>query len=130
GANIGFYSVLFSRWVGPAGRVLAYEPDPENVRLLEKNVVENRCAGTTVRPVALGRECGSCLFSRDTVTGLTGHVGAGTTYGEVRFRTGKEISIGVPLRTLDAEIEMAGVVPGVVKLDTEGGEYDILCGSV
>jgi FkbM family methyltransferase len=128
GANIGFYSVLFSRWVGSAGRVFAYEPDPANVRLLKKNVAENGCAGTVVRPVALGRECGSCAFSRDVVTGLTGHVGAGSTYGEVRFRTGKEISIEVPLRTLDAEIEMACAVPGVLKLDTEGGEYEVLCG--
>ena len=130
GANIGFYSVLFSRWVGRTGRVLAYEPDPENVRLLEKNVFENRCTETMVRPVALGRECGSCVFSRDTVTGLTGHVGTGPTYGGVRFRTRKEISIQVAVRTLDAEIETARVVPSVVKLDTEGGEYDILCGGV
>src|SRR5687768_2304569 len=34
GANIGFYTLQMAAWVGPAGRILAFEPDPFNVRLL------------------------------------------------------------------------------------------------
>jgi hypothetical protein len=29
GANEGFYTELFCRWVGPQGRVVAFEPNPE-----------------------------------------------------------------------------------------------------
>jgi len=37
GANIGYYSVLFSNLVGPKGKVIAIEPDPDNFQLLIKN---------------------------------------------------------------------------------------------
>jgi FkbM family methyltransferase len=34
GANIGIYTQLLSRWVGPTGLVHAFEPSPENFRRL------------------------------------------------------------------------------------------------
>lgn len=40
GANIGYFSVLLGELVGPAGRVAAFEPEPNNVRLLQKNVAD------------------------------------------------------------------------------------------
>ena len=43
GANIGFYTVLFSEWVGKEGKVFAFEPDPDNFKLLKKNISANGC---------------------------------------------------------------------------------------
>src|SRR5436305_13235898 len=37
GANIGYLTVLASLLVGPTGRVIAFEPDPENVLRLRAN---------------------------------------------------------------------------------------------
>jgi FkbM family methyltransferase len=37
GAHVGYYTRLFARLVGPAGKVVAIEPHPENFRLLEEN---------------------------------------------------------------------------------------------
>src|ERR1700733_9112986 len=34
GAQIGFYSILFSKFVGPRGSVITFEPLPANYRLL------------------------------------------------------------------------------------------------
>lgn len=52
GANIGYFSVLGSFLVGPAGRVLSVEPDPMNVRVLRANLWRNRCDNAVVIPLA------------------------------------------------------------------------------
>ena len=38
GANIGFFSLKFGRWVGAAGRVIAIEPERRNVTALHRRV--------------------------------------------------------------------------------------------
>lgn len=38
GANIGYYTLILARLVGEAGRVYAFEPDPANFELLQKNL--------------------------------------------------------------------------------------------
>ena len=41
GANIGYYTLLLARSVGPRGMVYAFEPDPANMSLLRQNVTRN-----------------------------------------------------------------------------------------
>ena len=43
GANIGYFPVIAAGRVGRAGRVLAFEPDPDNYRLLSENLELNDC---------------------------------------------------------------------------------------
>lgn len=49
GANIGYYSLIAARIVGPNGKIYAFEPEPRNYELLEKNISVNGC--TNVVPV-------------------------------------------------------------------------------
>lgn len=129
GANIGFYSVLFSRWVGESGNVFAYEPDPSNLELLKRNLTLNGCHNTIIRELALGTTEGEDTFSRDLFTGSTGHLGRGTTYGEVLFGDGsREVLVKVKTTTVDLEAQRHRP-PNVIKLDIEGGEFDVLQGS-
>jgi FkbM family methyltransferase len=37
GAHIGYYTLLFASLVGESGKVIAFEPDPANFRVLEKS---------------------------------------------------------------------------------------------
>ena len=41
GANIGYYTLLFARIVGPLGKVYAFEPEPSTFKLLKKNISVN-----------------------------------------------------------------------------------------
>jgi len=41
GANIGYYTLQFAKLVRGAGKVIAFEPDPENFELLRRNVEIN-----------------------------------------------------------------------------------------
>jgi len=42
GANIGYFSLLFSKWIGDKGKVYSFEPDPINFDFLLKNIHANR----------------------------------------------------------------------------------------
>jgi len=129
GANIGFFSTLLSRLVGQTGRVVAFEPEPENLRLLRLNLDANDCRNVTVVPSAVGAEAGTATFSLDAATGSTGHLGGAPTAGELAVGTGKVRLIETPVETIDGVVERLGVVPDVVKMDIEGGEIDALTGA-
>ncbi len=62
GANIGYYTLLFSRIVGEKGRVFSFEPDPTNFALLERNVATNGCANVTLVQKAVSNKTGETLL--------------------------------------------------------------------
>ena len=37
GANIGYYTLLFAKLVGPTGHVYSFEASPKNCKILQKN---------------------------------------------------------------------------------------------
>lgn len=59
GANIGYYTLVFARAVGPDGHVIAFEPDPDNFRLLAHNVRSNGYRNVTLVPRAVSDKAGS-----------------------------------------------------------------------
>ena len=65
GANIGYYTLLFARRVGPAGHVYAFEPDPRNFDLLRRNVLQNGYANVTCVPCAVSARSGSVRLFRN-----------------------------------------------------------------
>lgn len=59
GAHVGYYALLFARWVGPGGRVFAFEPAPHNYALLRKNVELNGCTNIVCIPKAVSDRSGT-----------------------------------------------------------------------
>jgi FkbM family methyltransferase len=75
GANIGWFSVLGSRLVGPSGRVYAVEPDPVNLGILRANLERHECSNVTVLPVAAWDERTTLDFHRPAEEGAVARVG-------------------------------------------------------
>jgi FkbM family methyltransferase len=129
GSNIGFFTTLFSRWVGPEGRVLAVEPEPENLALLRQNIENNACDNVIVSPFAVGAAPGVARFSLDDATGATGCLGEAVTAGERAVGTGRVRLMETHVETIDRLAARHKAVPRVVKMDIEGGELEALRGA-
>ena len=56
GANIGIYTMLAAKIVGPKGKVFAYEPYPNNCTLIRKSLLENQFQNVTVFQNAVSKE--------------------------------------------------------------------------
>jgi FkbM family methyltransferase len=70
GANIGYYTLLFARLVGPRGKVYAFEPDPDNFALLSHNVRLNGYRNVVLVNKAVSDRPGAArLFLSDSNTG-------------------------------------------------------------
>jgi len=48
GANVGYYTLMASKLVGPQGRVYSIEPIPSTVAILKSNVKINNCSNIKV----------------------------------------------------------------------------------
>lgn len=70
GANIGYPSLLFSKLVGERGRVIAFEPDKNNLEMLRKNIKVNNCKNIVVVPMAVSDRTGvGTLYVSDSHSG-------------------------------------------------------------
>ena len=58
GANIGYFTLLSARLVGPKGKVYAFEPEPRNFSFLKKNVELNNYTQVIVNQKAVGNKKG------------------------------------------------------------------------
>jgi FkbM family methyltransferase len=124
GAHIGYYSLLASRLVGEAGRVVAFEPDPANVDVLRGNLSRNGMSNVEVIPAALWSHCGIVSFQRSA----SGWPEVSSRRGAVVIPNGKgpdPALIRVEALTLDAFAADHGP-PTFIKIDVEGAEVEVL----
>jgi len=127
GANIGFFTILCSRLVGPQGRVYAFEPIPENLAALRHNVKLNDLSNVTIVEKALSSSTGTAemfvspwsAFHSLNVEGATKQDDHGRQVGEITVQT----------VTLDEFVQGEGVrAPDLVKIDVEGAELIVVAG--
>ncbi|MEP7131628.1 MAG: FkbM family methyltransferase [Acidobacteriota bacterium] len=122
GAGSGDFAICVARR-SASSRVFAFEPLPESFALLEENLRLNGLSNVTAFPEAIAGKPGELLLY--TKTGLEGqHRTAQTATAE----TGG--ALRVPSISLDAAFDRSGItVCDLLKIDCEGGEYDILFGA-
>jgi FkbM family methyltransferase len=123
GANVGIHSIHLAALVGPAGRVVAFEPNAIACDELLLNIELNEITNVTVERLALGSRTGQASF-------LIPRAGQ-EAYGGFRETpmTGASSSATVTTMTLDGYVERSGIRPAVCKIDTEGAELEILSGA-
>jgi FkbM family methyltransferase len=63
GANFGYYTLLFSRWVGEAGRVIAFEPTSTYGERLARHVRENNLQNVRLEAKGLSDCAAACPIS-------------------------------------------------------------------
>lgn len=126
GANIGFLTVLAARLVGPAGRVVAFEPVPANAQLVRRNAALNRQRQVQVVEAAVGDHVGTAKLV------LARHAGGAALQGADRPQDACG-ELTVPVVTLDDWLaRLAPSLPGpvrLVKVDVEGAEAAVLRGA-
>jgi FkbM family methyltransferase len=121
GANIGYFSLLASRLVGPDGRVVAIEPSPQIFDALKHNLARNGARNArAVNVAASDREGMVSLFS-----GPESNIGLTTIVDKQGYEFQCEVE-AAPLSVVLRPEEMDNV--RLIKIDVEGAEWLVVAG--
>jgi len=118
GAHVGLFAVPAAMAVGPEGRVVAFEPDPDNRRLLERNIARHGLDNVVVVAAAVADQAGDITLNRSRFN-----------TGDHRIDARPEArGVRVPMVSLDDWLEANDVQPDVIKMDVQGAEPLVLTG--
>ena len=121
GAHFGTYTLIGVARGGADTRVVAYEPCDLTRQYLTRHLRWNAAESQVlIRPVCCGSTFGSVAFfhrpgSPEGINGLLPQDGL--------------VPTTVRMTTLDREVDELRLVPGVIKIDVEGAELDVLKGA-
>jgi FkbM family methyltransferase len=120
GANIGLHTLAMSEACGPTGRVLALEPEPDNIRLWRRNMEANGCQNVELLSMAASDRTETLeLFLNEANRG--DH--------RVYDPGGERSSVQVPAGRLDEVLSEKQLRPSLLKIDVQGWEPKVLAGA-
>ena len=120
GANIGYFTLILAKLVGPTGKVFAFEPDPRNLALLKKNVEYNNYKNVIIVPKAVSNVNDKCTLYTGQKT-----FGQNKIYKPKNTKIQKFIPIDSETVRLDDFFRTNGLLDKIsfIKLDVEGAEF-------
>jgi FkbM family methyltransferase len=129
GAHIGYFTMKAAPKVGAAGHVLAFEPNPETLKLLYDNVAASGAHNVIVEPVA-------CTDKEETLTFYAAAVQ--NTGASSLSKRNAEMENALPPksymvqgRPIDAVVRQLNLAHvDAIKIDVEGAEVLVLRGTV
>lgn len=119
GAHIGLFTVALARRVGRTGRVVAFEPDPTNFRLLQQNIAANDCRQAEAVHAAVADHGGTAELFQSPDCSALHRLQPSALCGD---------AIRVPTVSLDEFWTGDRGLVHVIKLDVEGSEMKALRG--
>jgi FkbM family methyltransferase len=123
GANIGFFSLLAARIVGPFGHVVSFEADPEIAERLRENLARNEFDQATVVQKAVWSEPSTVFFVR-----VDANISPDRGLGYVATSSVAGNTIAVDAVSLDA-FPSSYPSPDFIKCDVEGAEAAVFEGT-
>lgn len=124
GANIGYVSMIFAEFTGMEGKVLAFEPLPENVQRIRENAQLNNYAQIQVFENAVIDTERPVPFLRHQSVGMGKALGSAGRTDQVYLAELNVKGIGLD----EFVFEQGNPIPDLVKIDIEGGEVMALPG--
>lgn len=119
GANHGYFTILCSSLARPGGMVYAFEPEPENFRLLRDTIDANGLDNVEAHQLA--------VWSRSETRTLNLAEPLGGRHSLVSSRSDRTIEVeAVALDDFVQDNDIESVE--IVKIDVEGGELEVLDG--
>jgi len=132
GANVGYYTLKIKD-TNPSCRVIAVEPNPTAIEILEKNIATNDIKGVTVVRKAIGGSAGELTFK----TTDQGTMFSGRDLGKIKkddrywIKESMIRTIQVPCTTLTELLKDYDVREvDILKLDVENMELEIFKSSL
>lgn len=119
GANTGIHTLLFSKLVGKNGKVIAFEPVPDNINEVNNNLDLNEFENYQIEELAVSNKEGMTTFNLGLNNKRGSLIGRGHESGS---------DIKVQVTTLDKFCDAQNLYPDFIKMDIEGGEKEALEG--
>jgi len=121
GANIGYYTLLFSRLTENFGKVFGFEPEPNNFELLRKNVKINNYKNIILEEKAVSKNHGRINLHL-AKNGIVGH--------RIYDSDNSSGSIDVEMISLDNYFSKLNLIEKInfIKIDVEGAELGVFQG--
>ena len=125
GAHIGRYTVIASNRVGPRGKVIAIEANPDNFEMLNCNIKLNQLSNVICLNYA--------VYSQETKIKLylAGEQSGHTIYNTlISERASNEKFVEINANTLVNLLRLQGISEvNWIKIDVEGAEFEVLKGA-
>lgn len=125
GGHHGLMAIVSAMATGRTGKVVTFEPNPHARAYIEKHLLLNRApdvSDVVIESVALSSQKGESLFYIQS-----GEMTWNSTI--LKEFAPSETSISVTTTTMDDYVSRTGLIPRVIKIDTEGSDFMVLQGA-
>lgn len=118
GANIGYYSLIASRQMADDSKIMSFEPDDKNFKLLTKNIKENKATKIIKYKLACSDKIGFSALKKSK-----------DNLGDHRLENSQNVKFKkIKTTTVDTISQNEKKKPDIIKIDTQGAEVLIMKG--